>query len=177
MAKIMQSIVNGLIVGSLFYQGGGGGASGAFVLRISLAQFAATSISFSNMSEMPVAAQSKLVVHRFLDAGMFSPVVYTATVMATHFPVAAVGDLFFTAALYFLSGYTLADNGLHFAFWFWALLFHDLAMSTIFRSLAYLFDTASTAQAAAGCTTGLFLIFGGFLVSDGGRDGGGGTSG
>ena len=71
-----------------------------FVLKVSLAQYAATFISFSNMAEVPVASLSKKVVHRHLSSELFPPVAYLSSVMLAHFPVAAVGDLFFSLAIY-----------------------------------------------------------------------------
>jgi hypothetical protein len=64
-----ECIVMGLIVGSLFYQP----PLSAFTLRTSLAQYAATFISFSNAAELPIAYQSKRVVARHLDSSMYAP--------------------------------------------------------------------------------------------------------
>ena len=117
------------------------------------------------MAEVPFAYRSKRIVHRHVDIGLYPAPAFLLSTMITHFPVAIVGDFIFATALYFLAGFSLNDSGLRYAFWVFVLTCHDLALSTMFRTLAYLLPSAELAQSMAGASTGTLLILGGFLIT------------
>ena len=65
-AKIGQSIFLGFIIGSLFWSPD----PSNYILKIGLALFASTSVSYSSMAEVPVAFMSKRLVSRQVSQGL-----------------------------------------------------------------------------------------------------------
>ena len=53
------------------------------------------------------------------------------------------------SAVYWMSGFSSSNHGLRYALWLTTLWCHDLAMSGIFRTLAYVMPSPELAQAAA----------------------------
>jgi ABC-type multidrug transport system ATPase subunit/ABC-type multidrug transport system permease subunit len=158
LAKIMPSIVMGFIIGSLYYNI----PSTSFNLFTALAQFCLVFLSFSNNAEIPIASNTKKVLFRHLESNAYPALPFVASIMTTSLPVAAIGDLIFSAIVYWLAGWA-NDAGRFFAFW-GILLAHDLAISALFRLYAFVTPSPELAQAAAGSSTGILLVVGGFLL-------------
>jgi ABC-type multidrug transport system ATPase subunit/ABC-type multidrug transport system permease subunit len=160
-ARVTQGVIMGLIIGSLFFAPD----PSNFPLRFALALFAATFLSFGNMAEIPAVDTSKRVVYRQTASSMYPETAYLGATLTSHFPFASAGTLLFAILLYRLSNYV--DDPGRFFFFYLVLISHELALSAIFRTFAFLAPTMELGQALAGATTGVMLVFGGFLLTFG----------
>lgn len=158
--RIMSAIVMGLVGGSVFYQLGVG--TNDFLPRLGVALFSMIFLSFGNSAELPLASEFKMVVSKQVNAGYYSPAHYVSSVVLSHFPLAFVETVIFTLFLYFMSGFT-TDAARYFIFMLVALL-QNLAMSGMFRAVAWATDNADIALNMAAPTTAFAMLFGGFLI-------------
>lgn len=158
-AKLSQGLVMGLIIGSLYYKPD----PAAFPLRFALALFAAIFLAFGNMAEIPAVDVSKRIVYRQTSSNLYEPLPYLSSILVTHFPFTVAANIIFSSLLYYFSGYV--DNVGRFFFFYLTLLSHELALSAMFRTFAYIAPSMELGQALAGAFTGIFLVFGGFLIA------------
>jgi hypothetical protein len=172
-----------LMLGSLFYDTG----LTQFPERIALILFALTFVAFGNMSELPIAVEAKRVLYKQADAGMFPVTAYVMGVILCHFPLLLAETTIFTIILYFvrvpppllycfrlppdrtsrltvsvfvcdqLTSFT-TNASAFFIFWI-IMICSGLAMSVFFRMLAYVSPNEEIAQALAGPSTGIFMLF------------------
>lgn len=117
----------------------------AYVLRIGLALFASTTVSYSSMAEVPVAFMSKRLVARQVSQGLCEAprqvaeehdlhsvtapyadpsLAYALSVSAINMPVQLTAVTIFGTILYFFASY--AETADRWAFWIWTLFFHEV---------------------------------------------------
>jgi len=159
--RLMQSIVMGLVMGSLFWQLGTG--PNDFSPRIGLILFVLIFAAFANMSEVPLASEFKLVVYKQVDAGMYSTFSYVFAVVLMHFPLAVGECALLGTIIYWMVDY--ANDAGRFFFFLLLLLCVNLAMSGVFRTVAYTARNPDIALNLAGPLTAICLLFGGFLIT------------
>lgn len=157
--RIGQSIFMSLVMGTLYLNLATEDYSG----RIGLALFAVIFGAFGNMQEVPIATAAKRVVQKQIMAGFFPTLSYIFSVVTVHMPLACIESFIFGTILYWLSGFVY-DAGRYF-FFVLVLLCNNLTMSVIFRSITYFAKNQDVAQMMAGPTTSIFLLFGGFLIT------------
>jgi ABC-type multidrug transport system fused ATPase/permease subunit len=159
--RFIQSVFMGLVMGSAFYQLGTG--QNDFSPRIGLILFALCYTAFTNMSEVPWAAEFKLVVYKQVDAGFYSTFSYLFSVVLMHFPIAIIECGLLGSILYWMIDY-VHDAG-RFFFFLLLILCVNLAIGAIFRTLAYVTRNPDIAQNLANPITAIFFLFGGFLIT------------
>jgi len=159
--RLGQSVVMGLVMGSLFWQLGTG--ANDFSPRLGLILFALLFAGFANMSEVPLASEFKLVVYKQVDAGMYSTFSYVFAVILMHFPLAVGECALIGTILYWMVDY--ANDAGRFFFFLLLLLCVNLAMSAIFRAVAYTARNPDIAMNLTAPLTAMFFLFGGFLLT------------
>ena len=102
-------------------------------------------------------------MNKQVAAGFYSPYHYVTSVVFSHFPLALVETTLFCTLLYFICGFT-ADAGRYFFFILISFLL-NLAMSGMFRAVAYATPNPDVALNMAGPITAFAMLFGGFLIS------------
>jgi ATP-binding cassette subfamily G (WHITE) protein 2 (SNQ2) len=157
-AKVGQSAIMGLILGSLFFQA----PEGAFVLRVALATFACTFVAFSSQAQMPSVFTSKDIVRRQVAGRLYPPGAYAAATLLTAVPLSALAILIFGSLTYWMAGF-VADAS-RWGVWLLVLFAMDLCMNSIFRLIAYITPGLEVAQVVAGSGTGVLFMLAGFLI-------------
>jgi ABC-type multidrug transport system ATPase subunit/ABC-type multidrug transport system permease subunit len=158
--RLGQSVFMGLVLGSLFY----GASTTDFGLRIGLILFACNHLSFGNMVELPIMIEAKRVAYKQTAYRFFPTSSYVMSIVTMHIPLAFFETIIFVLFLYFMTFFT-NDAGRFFIF---AALYmcHNLAVSVWFRSLAFFAPNMEVAQVLAGPSTAIFMLFGGFLLTE-----------
>jgi len=106
--RVVQSVVMGLVAGSLFYQLD----PSLFAARYGLILFSLTFLSFVNMAEVPLASEFKKVVAKQVDSGFYSPLSYVFSVVLMHLPLSIVECGVMGTILYWMSGFAVdVDDG------------------------------------------------------------------
>ena len=82
--RLIIGIFQGFVLGTLFYQTDSSNYTNRFGLIVFILIFTA----FSNLSELPQAAEGKNVVYKQVDAGFYPTITYSFSVIAVHFPLA-----------------------------------------------------------------------------------------
>ena len=125
--KIMQSIVMGFIIGSVFYNT----AQSDFISKIALSLFCCIFLAYSNMAELPVSRNAKAVVQRQLQSHWYPSANYVGSVMLLHLPVAIAGDVIFCTILYWLAAF--ASSGTRWIWFCFCGFAMDIAINSLFR--------------------------------------------
>ena len=103
MPRIVQSVLMGLVAGSLFYQLD----PSLFAARYGLILFSLTFLSFVNMAEVPLASEFKKVVAKQVDSGFYSPLSYVFSVVLMHLPLSIIECGVMGTILYWMSGFAV----------------------------------------------------------------------
>ena len=157
--RIGQAVFMGLLLGAIFYQL----SVDDFQLRVGLIFFACIILAFSNISELPFAAESKYVVYKQTDARFYNAASHVFGVVLTHLPVATMEAAIFGSIMYWMCGFASeASRFLTFLLLVWLL---SLVASNLFRVFAFMAPNEDTAQTMVGPTVGMSLIFAGFMVT------------
>jgi ABC-type multidrug transport system ATPase subunit len=156
--RIFNSILMGLVYGTLFYQL----KQADFASRLGIIQNAVMFMAFANFQELPVAAEAKMVVVRQINAGFYPAISYTTAVNLLTLPLAILEAIVFGILVYFIPGFEL-DAG-RFFFFLFLLLSVSSAMSQTFRTITYIAGNADVAQQMNMPFVMLFVVYGGFLI-------------
>jgi len=157
--RVMQFCILASIFGSVYFKI----APDAFVVKFSSAIFAASAIAFAGFAEVPAIFASKRVAARQIAGAMYPPLSFTTSIFAAAAPVNFISTFLFGTIFYWMTGWA-EDTGRYF-FFLAALISMEMAVSSLFRLYAFLLPNEELAQVAAGSTTGVSLIFGGFYIA------------
>jgi ABC-type multidrug transport system ATPase subunit/ABC-type multidrug transport system permease subunit len=156
---LVQATLMGLLLGSLFYDP----PITLFNLRISVVLFAAFLLAFANMPEVAAASAAKAVVLRHAAGRISPPGAYPLAAAIVHLPLAIAEVAILGSCVYTMVGFS-TDTG-RFPFFLLCLLLTDVALAAYFRFLAAALPNAAVAEALAAPSTGVFILFSGFLVT------------
>jgi hypothetical protein len=160
--RFITAIWLSLLMGSLWYKVDT--SIDGVVTRMGLINAAVINLCFGNISQIPLDAQHKLVVHKQRAAGFFSPMSYVGAAVAAHFPIAAIESFFFGIGFYFMSDFVV-DGG-RCLFFLLSLFCADFVTSSFFRLFAYIFSLQMALNAAMP-TIGFLFVFGGIMITPG----------
>ena len=149
----------GLVAGSLFYQR----SSNDYASKVALAFIGSSALSFSNMSEVPLACQARRVISAQLDSAFYSPLSYVAAQALVHLPLSLLESVLFALPCYFLSGFASTAEGFFF-FWLVLLLFNE-CRSAMFKSVAYATGSPDVGQVLVEPLVTLWQAASGFLIT------------
>ena len=155
------NVVMALILGGLFYNT----ATSNYQTRVGLILFAIVTNAFANMSELPATDEAKPVIYKQVDSGFFPPICYNLAVTLNGLPVAMVSTFILSSAIYWMTNFA-PDVG---RFFFFCLVVYctDLLCGAAFRFISYSVRNMFVAQQIDGPCVGLFMVFGGFLITYG----------
>jgi len=157
--RLGQAVFMGLLLGSIFFQL----SIDDFQLRTGLIFFGCIVLSFSNISELPFAAEMRNVVYKQADARFYTPAAQVASVMLTHLPIATLETILFGSIMYWMCGF--ANEFSRFLLFLLLLWLLALVASTLFRVFAFVAPNEDTAQTLVGPVVGTSLVFAGFMVT------------
>ena len=157
--RVFQFIILGALFGSVYYKL----KLDDFITKISLAMFAASTVSFASFAEIPAIFVGKKNAAKQLDGAFYPPSAFVLSVIVNSLPAALLSTFIFSTILYWMIGY--ADDAGRFFFFVLALIGHEQATSALFRFYAFALGSEELCQAAAGISTGSLLIFGGFYIA------------
>ena len=159
MPRIMQSIVMGLIYGSLYWNIG----ASEYFLRVAVILICIAQVAFANMVELPVSVQTARIIYRQCAGGFYPTLLYVITASIVAIPLFITETVILVSILYFMTSfYVSAAN----YFTFFAIsIVASFNMAVWFRFLASAATNESAAQSIAGPSTGIFMILGGFFIT------------
>lgn len=157
--RIGQAVFMGLVLGTLFFDLDTSEAG----LKFGLLFFSSIFLSFANLSEVPIAAEAKLVVYKQTNAKFYSTGAYVCSVLLTHLPIATLETVIFGTITYWMCGF--ASEGTRYLTFLLLVWLTSLVMSNVFRLFAFVAPNEDVAQSMVGPCVGLCLLFGGFLIT------------
>ena len=157
--RVSASCINSTILGLTWLQltlAQGEAKLGLFVF--SLAQ-----ITFASFQVITSVSESKPVGFKHIRSGMYPAWAFTLSTALADLPVAGLETALYTLILYFATGLAL-DAG-RFFFYYLVVFCVDVAVGSLFRTIAYVSPSTEAASAASAPFIGLQLVFAGFLVA------------
>jgi ABC-type multidrug transport system ATPase subunit len=132
-ARLVQTLIVALIVGSLYHEIQPGGEDGRAV--ISVTTLSTLYCAMGNMPQLAIVFATKRVFYKHRDARLFPPGALAAANTLQALPIGVVEAVFFSCVVYFFAGLTVEAGRF---FMFMALIFSASAcMGGVFRLLAY----------------------------------------
>ena len=158
-ARFFGTILNTVVFGTLFWQA----PEEDFALRFGIALFILIYLSFSNLSELPVTFQARMTAYKHTLSGFYTELPYIMSVWVVHLPIAIINSTLAASILYWCVGFTAEAP----AFFFFVLctILTEIAMASWFRMLSFAAPTQELANTLGGSSTGIFLLFSGFLLT------------
>ena len=133
--------------------------------RMGLVLFAVTNGAFNNFIELPDGDEKKPVVYKQMDAGHYPGWVWTLSAIVVSIPILITETLILTTIVYWATSF--ADDVGRYFFMLLCVFVSDLLMMMVFRMISYLSPNQFVAQQLGGPCVGLFMVFGGFLITRG----------
>eukprot|EP00668_Euglena_longa_P040734 GGOE01053630.1.p1 GENE.GGOE01053630.1~~GGOE01053630.1.p1 ORF type:complete len:1449 (-),score=538.86 GGOE01053630.1:362-4525(-) len=158
---LIQVVVVGLILGSLYYQVPVDNYNNKFTILF----FSMIFISLGGMALIPAVVAEKNVVYRQTAAHFFSSTPYSVAVSLLEIPLTFIEVLIFVSIMYFMVGFS--PNAGNFFLFVLTITLVKLAMGSLFRTIAVLTPNAEAAQAAASVVLMVFVLHSGFFLAQG----------
>ena len=156
--RVFQAVFLGFILGGLFYQL----PSNQFQARLGLALFASVNMAFANAAEIPFAAEGKSVVFKQQDAGFYSAGQYVWSVIICNIPLTIVESIIFSTLIYFMTAFQYEAG--RFFFFLLMVWTTNVALSVVFRCVAYGTRSQDIANQMSGPIVAIFFLLAGYLV-------------
>ncbi|CDO77419.1 hypothetical protein BN946_scf184857.g26 [Trametes cinnabarina] len=158
--QLSSFVLQAIIVGTVFLRLKN--ETDTFFSRGGVLFFSLLFAALSTMAEIPALFAQRPIVHRQSRAAMYHPFVEGLALTLVDVPITAVTMIVFSILIYFLVGLQQ-----HAAQFFTFLLFvftMTITMKAWFRSLAAAFMSAAPAQAVAGLTTLILVLYTGYNI-------------
>jgi len=159
--RLFQAVYMGLVIGSLFWEI----SVENFTTRVSLIIFCMTALAFSSMVEVPATMEIKRNVFKHYSYRLYPPTAQIIAQMICHFPTALIETIIFSTLVYWMTAF--ASEAGRFILFIVIIMVVNMAISTFFRFLAYVAGKQEEAEAMVSPSVGIFMLFGGFLISRG----------
>lgn len=160
--RVGQAVIMSLIMGSLYYNKGT--SESEIYVRIGLILFVAIQLAFTNLIEQKIVVEDKKVVYKQSDAKFYPVLTYVLSIVIVHFPLSIVECGIFGTVIWWMTNF-VADAGRYFI-WLVLVWLSNLASSVIFRFYAWVSPGPEIAETLAAPSTAVFLLFGGFLITE-----------
>jgi ABC-type multidrug transport system ATPase subunit/ABC-type multidrug transport system permease subunit len=157
--RVVQSMLMGLVYGSLFYQI----SVSNFFLRAALMLILVAQIAFNNLTELPVSVATSKIVYRQAGAGFYPTWSYVAAAAIASMPLVIAETTLLTISAYFMSN--MAASAAHYFTFYGIMIVHGLCMSVLFRAITCLVADDASATSIATPIIGVATLLGGFLVT------------
>ncbi|KAA0170510.1 hypothetical protein FNF27_06572 [Cafeteria roenbergensis] len=158
-ARFFATVLNTVVFGTLFYQPD----EENFALRFGIALFILIYLSFSNFSELPVTFQARRTAYKQTLSGFYTELPFITSVWVVHLPIAIINSTIASSIIYWLVGF--APNAPSFLFFVLGTILTELTMASWFRMMSLFAPTEELANTLSGSSTGIFLLFSGFLLT------------
>eukprot|EP00668_Euglena_longa_P040941 GGOE01053882.1.p1 GENE.GGOE01053882.1~~GGOE01053882.1.p1 ORF type:complete len:1449 (-),score=551.34 GGOE01053882.1:379-4257(-) len=159
--KVMQVVVVGLILGSLYFQL----PSDNYSAMYSILFFSMLFIALGGLATIPAVIAEKNVVHRQTAAHFFSSNAYSVAVNVLEIPMTFVEVLLFACIVYFMVG--LSSTASDFFQFVLTIALVKLAMGSFFRTIAVITPNQEVAQATASVALMVFVLHAGYFLAQG----------
>eukprot|EP00667_Euglena_gracilis_P000307 EG_transcript_307 len=157
--SLIQVMVVGLILGSLYYQVPIDSPDNKFTILF----FSMIFISLGGMALIPAVVAEKNVVYRQTAAHFFSSTPYSVAVSLLEIPLTFLEVLVFVCIMYFMVGFS--PNAGNFFLFVLTIMLVKLAIGAMFRTIAVFTPNAEAAQAAASVILIVFVLHAGFFLA------------
>eukprot|EP00667_Euglena_gracilis_P002811 EG_transcript_2819 len=158
-SRIMQVVVGGFLLGSLFFQI----SLSDYNSKYSVLYFAMLFVSVGGFAMIPGIIAERQVVYRQAAAHFFHPLPYSIASSIVDIPLTILEILVFITIIYWMCGLA-ADATLYFGAMLTIFLV-KLTMNGFFRVLASLAPNQAVAQALASIVLVLFVLHSGFFLA------------
>eukprot|EP00667_Euglena_gracilis_P001953 EG_transcript_1953 len=159
MQRIMQVIVGGLLLGSLFFQI----SLDDYNSKYSVMYFALLFVSVTGFAMMPGIVEERRVVYRQTGSNFFHPLPYSIASNIVDIPLTVVETFIFMIIVYWMCG--LSSSATDFLGAVLSVLLTKLTMNGLFRVLANLAPTEAIAPAFGAVMLALYVLHSGFFLA------------
>ncbi|KAI0332261.1 pleiotropic drug resistance ABC transporter [Cubamyces sp. BRFM 1775] len=153
---VLQAIIMGTVFLRLKNQ------TDTFFSRGGVLFFSLLFAALSTMAEIPALFGQRPIVHRQSRAAMYHPFVEGLALTLVDVPITAVTMIVFSILIYFLVG--LEQSAKQFFIFLLFVFIMTITMKAWFRALAAAFKSAAPAQAIAGLTTLVLVLYTGYSI-------------
>eukprot|EP00667_Euglena_gracilis_P001867 EG_transcript_1866 len=157
--RIMQVVIGGLLLGSLFFQI----TLDDYNSKYSVMYFALLFVSVTGFALLPGIVEERRVVHRQTASNFFHPLPYSVASNLVDIPLTVIECFIFMIIVYWMCG--LSSKATDFLGAVLSVLLTKLTMNGLFRVLANLAPTEAIAPALASIVLALYVLHSGFFLA------------
>ena len=160
-AEVMQNLILGLLLGSIFWQlpdTAGGATSRAGILFLTL-----LSIGLSSLAKMENRMHEKEVFTKQKSSSFFEAWTFLLTQFIFDFFQELAKTIALVLPLYLMAGLNLGSSAQRLLYCVLIMVLVSLVMISMTRFVAAIFDDVNSASGVAGLTTILLVLYNGFL--------------
>ncbi|KAI9065216.1 pleiotropic drug resistance ABC transporter [Trametes sanguinea] len=158
--QLASFVLQAIIVGTVFLRLKN--TTDTFFSRGGVLFFSLLFAALSTMAEIPALFSQRPIVHRQSRAAMYHPFVEGLALTLVDVPITAITMIVFSILIYFLVG--LQQQAAQFFIFLLFVFIMTITMKAWFRSLAAAFMSAAPAQAIAGLTTLVLVLYTGYSL-------------
>ncbi|KAI0649902.1 pleiotropic drug resistance ABC transporter [Trametes meyenii] len=158
--QLSSFVLQGIIVGTVFLRLKN--ETSTFFSRGGVLFFSLLFSALSTMSEIPALFGQRPIVHRQSRAAMYHPFVEGLALTLVDVPITFITMVVFSIIIYFLVG--LQQSAAQFFTFLLFVFIMTITMKAWFRALAAAFKSAAPAQAIAGLSTLILVLYTGYSI-------------
>jgi ABC-type multidrug transport system ATPase subunit len=161
-AQIGQSVIMGLVAGSLFYQL----PDDQYANRYGLFFQVAMMLALGGMPELAVVCGQRDVFYKQHDAAFYPTHTYVLAQSLVGIPLNLIMTVVYGSIMWWMCGLTSDDNGARFGFFLLISFVLAVANNQFLRFIAAIAPSVSLSTAVAGVFILLMIIFSGFIIAE-----------
>eukprot|EP00940_MAST-03C_sp_MAST-3C-sp2_P002559 g2559.t1 len=157
-SQIMQSLIQGLLIGTTFYDL----EKSDYITRFGFVFTATMALSLAAMAQIPQIIKERTVYYKQRSANFFRTRTYVWASVLTQIPFNLVCTTLMSVLVYFLTGMHRSIGAF---FFFWLILFFlSLGMGLLFKFFAASMPDATSAQGLASCSVLILVLMSGYII-------------
>ncbi|KAL2652756.1 hypothetical protein R1flu_020884 [Riccia fluitans] len=164
-ARNVQVLIIGIFTGTLFYRVSDSHDQSTMDLKKSLAFLACMALSLNTVSQIPAQLDERQVFEKQYSARFFRTQSYVLASSMSGVPYLIMETAIYCPLLYWLTGLSGANQGIHFVLYMLIVFMSGLAGGALIRLIVSVSETREGATGLAGLSIVMFLLFAGFLIT------------
>mmetsp|Transcript_44322 Transcript_44322/g.70888 ORF Transcript_44322/g.70888 Transcript_44322/m.70888 type:complete len:1597 (-) Transcript_44322:46-4836(-) len=159
-ARIMQNLIMGLLVGALCFQL----PFNQYYIKVGVLYTMLMFVGFGTTPLLADVVASRNVFYKQARENFYSPSAYVIADFVNNLPLAMLDSLVLGSLIYFMCGFTLSSPGNYFIFLLFTISF-GVCMGSLIRLFGYTFKTQAQAMAVFVCTIITMIVFSGAIAT------------
>ncbi|CAM6092842.1 unnamed protein product [Calypogeia fissa] len=164
-ARNLQVLIIAVFTGTLFYRVSPSHQQASMDLKKSLAFLACMALSLNTVAQIPQQLDVRQVVEKQFAARFYRTQIYVLASALNGIPYTALETLIYCPLLYWLTGLSSAQGGIHFIMYIFIVFTSALAGAALVRLIVSVSGSREGATGLAGISIIIFLLFAGFLIT------------